>query len=68
MVASPPFFGLRPTSSGWLGEAHLHRYEILFNSIQRGPYCPYLSSVVYLVATEAQFERATSTGDAAVMN
>ena len=68
MVASPQFFALRPASSGWLSEAHLHGYEILFNSIQCGRYCPCLSSVVYLVATEAQFEEAISTGDAAVMN
>jgi RNA polymerase sigma-70 factor (ECF subfamily) len=57
-----------PTSSGWLREGDQHEYAILFNFIQRGPYCPCFSSVVYLVATEAGFEQATSTGDAAVMN
>jgi RNA polymerase sigma-70 factor (ECF subfamily) len=49
-------------------EANLYGYEILFNSIQRGPYCLCFAGVVYLVATEAQFEQSTSTGDAAVMN
>jgi hypothetical protein len=59
MPASPHFFVLPPISSGWLGEVDLHGYAILFNFIQHGPYCPCFSSVVYLVATEAEFEQAT---------
>jgi len=68
MVASPHFFALRRhLPDGWV-ESDLHGYEILLNSIQRGPYCLCFAGIVYLVATEAQFEQSTSTGDAAVMN
>jgi hypothetical protein len=58
MAASPHFFVLRPTSREWLGEADPHGYSIFFNFIQPGPYCPSFFCVVYLVATEAEFEQA----------
>jgi RNA polymerase sigma-70 factor (ECF subfamily) len=68
MLASPYFLALRRTSSGLWAAADSHGYKVLFKTIQREPYCPCFSGVVYLVATEAEFEHATRTGDAAVMN
>jgi hypothetical protein len=55
MVASPYFFLRSARSSARLDQADLNGYEILFNFIQRGPYCPCFPNVVYLVATEDEF-------------
>lgn len=56
MVASPYFLAFGLTSSGPLAAADSHRYQVLFKTIQRKRYCPCFSGVVYLVATEGEFE------------